>query len=562
MRSHLPSLLSRALVALAFVLASAAAAQPYRDANLPVTARVQDLLARMTLKEKAWQLFMLAGSLDNGVQRYQDGAFGFQLGTTCVDGDPVACANDIQRHFVEATRLGIQVILFDEALHGLTQPGATSFPQAIGLAATFDTALMRDVSDAIARECRARGVRQVLSPVVNIADDVRWGRTEETYGEDPFLAAEMGVAFVTGFTRQGIITTPKHFIANVGAGGRDSYPIQVSERRLRDYYLPPFVACIERGGSGSIMTAYNSLDGIPCTANGWLNIQLLENELNFGGIVISDAGAVGGANVLHFTAGDYPDAATQALAGGLDVIFQTAFDHFDLFWPAFADGRITPAILDDAVARVLRAKFELGLFEQPYIAARHALTAAQMARHRRLARRAARKAIVLLKNDAHALPLEGHLRQVAVLGPDAVEARLGGYSGPGNDVVSVLDGLRDRLEPATRVVHAAGCSRLDTAYVTVPAACLSCNMPSNGDGARQPGLLGEYYDNIHLAGDPVATRVDPQLGFQWTLFSPRSRAPARRLLRRALDRPAHRPGHRTLRHRHRGQRRLPALHRR
>ena len=517
MHFRLRYLLNKSLVAAVLVLAAGAtSAQPYRDADLPVADRVQDLLARMTLKEKAWQLFMLAGSLGDGVQRYQGGAFGFQLGRTCADEDPAACANDIQRYFVEQTRLGIPVILFDEALHGLTQPGATSFPQAIGLAATFDTDLMREVADAIADECRARGVRQVLSPVVNIADDVRWGRTEETYGEDPYLVSEMGVAFVAGFTRQGILTTPKHFIANVGAGGRDSYPIQASERRIRDHDLPPFVACIERGGSRSIMTSYNSLDGLPCTANGWLNNQVLKQELGFDGFVISDAGAVGGANVLHFTAGDYPDAAAQALAGGLDVIFQTCFDHFDLFWPAFRDGRIPQDVLDDAVTRVLRAKFDLGLFEHPYIEARHMISAAQMNQHRQLARRAAQEAVVLLKNDANTLPLRRDLRQVAVLGPDAAEARLGGYSGPGNDVVSVLDGLRRRLEPSTRVVHAQGCPRLDTAYATIPSDALSCTR----DGARQPGLLGEYYDNIQLAGDPVLTRVDPQLGFQWTLFSP------------------------------------------
>jgi beta-glucosidase len=496
-----------------------AAAQSYRDAQLPIETRVEDLLSRMTIEEKFWQLFMLAGSLDDGVKRYADGAFGFQLGGVCDDADAAitaACVDAIQRHFVEDTRLGIPVIFFEEALHGLVREGATAFPQAIGLAATFDTTLMHDVADAIAKECRARGIRQVLSPVVNIAEDVRWGRTEETYGEDPFLAAAMGKAFTSAFTRRGVITTPKHFVANVGAGGRDSYPIEIGERRLREVHLPPFSACIRQGGSRSVMTAYNSFDGSPCTASAWLNSTLLKQELEFPGFIISDAGAVGGANVLHFTASDYADATAKALDGGLDVIFQTAFQHRDLFFPPFADGRIAAEVIDRAAARVLRAKLALGLFEAPYVGPDNAHSAADLRRHRDLARRAAQEAIVLLKNDRGRLPLNRSLTQIAVLGPDAAAARLGGYSGPGNDKVSILDGIRRRAGAATHVVHAEGCPRVAVEYATVPAEYLTCEH----GGDRQPGLLGTYYDNIHLAGDPVLTRVDRQILFHWTLASP------------------------------------------
>ncbi|MEZ4388929.1 MAG: glycoside hydrolase family 3 C-terminal domain-containing protein [Candidatus Krumholzibacteriia bacterium] len=501
-----------ALALAAATVASAAVAQPYRDAALPVDARVADLLPRLTPEEKFWQLFMLAGGLDDGLARYEHGAFGFQLGST---GDGIG-VDAIQRHFVEDTRLGIPVIIFGEALHGLVRPGATAFPQAIGLAATFDTGLMHEVARAIALECRAAGVRQVLSPVVNLADDVRWGRVEETYGEDPCLTGEMGVAFVTEFERLGIVTTPKHLVANVGDGGRDSYPIHLGERRLRERQLQPFAACILRGGSRSVMTAYNSLDGIPCTASAWLNQTWLKDELGFGGFVISDAGAVGGAMVLHVTAAGYDDAAAQALRGGLDVIFQTAYDHAELFLPAFLDGRIPPAVIDAAVARVLRAKFELGLFEQPYVGDAHALAAADLARHRELARRAARESIVLLENPRGLLPLALGLTHIAVLGPDAAEARLGGYSGPGNHPVSLLEGIRRRVGPSARVTHAQGCPRLDPGLVTIPTAFLSCEQ----DGAPQPGLLGAYFDNVALAGEPVLTRVDPQVRCRWTLASP------------------------------------------
>ncbi|MGW8281797.1 MAG: glycoside hydrolase family 3 N-terminal domain-containing protein, partial [Gemmatimonadota bacterium] len=199
---------------------------PFQDANRPVAERVQDLLSRMTLREKFWQLYMSPGSLDDPSHDYSSGAFGLQISmppgvTAGSSAGRLAAAhaeriNAVQRYFVEETRLGIPIIPFDEALHGLVRPGATSFPQAIGLAATWDTALVGRVASAIAEESRSRGIRQVLSPVVNLAEDVRWGRVEETYGEDPFLTSEMGRAFIRAFESRGVITTPKHFVANVG----------------------------------------------------------------------------------------------------------------------------------------------------------------------------------------------------------------------------------------------------------------------------------------------------------------------------------------------------------
>ena len=494
----------------------AAVAQPYKDATLPIDDRVKDLLSHMTPEEKFWQLFMLAGGLNGDLERYSPGAFGFQIGDAGDSLGPAVLVNRVQRRFVEHTRLGIPIIAFDEALHGLVQRGATSFPQAIALAATFDTVLMHEVSAVIAQECRDRGIRQVLSPVVNIASDVRWGRVEETYGEDPFLVSAMGVAFVSEFERRGIITTPKHFIANVGDGGRDSYPIQISERLLREVYLPPFAACLGRGGSRSIMTAYNSYNGSPCSANDWLNNRLLKNELGFTGFVISDAGAVGGANVLHFTAADYAQSCEHAIRDGLDVIFQTSYDHYRLFLPPFLDGRIPAEVIDSAVERVLRAKFELGLFDQPYTDTTRAAVLSRAGQSHDLARRAAQEACVLLKNDNRTLPIDTNVKSIAVIGPDAAQARPGGYSSTGNNPVSILDGIRKRGDGSAVIRYAKGCSRLDTEYVTIPSSALSCIYRDS----VQPGLLGSYFDNVSLAGAPALSRVDPQIEFQWTLFSP------------------------------------------
>ncbi|HEV8410454.1 MAG TPA: glycoside hydrolase family 3 N-terminal domain-containing protein, partial [Gemmatimonadaceae bacterium] len=254
------------------------AAPRYKNSALGIDARVRDLLARMTAEEKFWQLWMVPGDLDSNAKIYEHGVFGLQVrerGVPTPERDPAAAArrmadrlNSIQRFFVEKTRLGIPIIPIEEAVHGLYGNGGTMFPAAIGLAATWSVPMMDSVASAISSEARTRGVRQVLSPVINIANDVRWGRVEETYGEDPWLTSELARAFVTPFEKSGVVTTPKHFIANVGEGGRDSYPIDFDERLLNEIFFPPFKAAIA-SGARSVMASYNSVDGSPASANEW-----------------------------------------------------------------------------------------------------------------------------------------------------------------------------------------------------------------------------------------------------------------------------------------------------
>jgi len=504
----------------------------YKDPSLSVNERVNDLLTRMTLEEKFWQLFMIPGDLSDGKDKYYNGIFGLQVSTKGssanaaeqllqygAGGTAKSVAekvNKIQRYFVEESRLGIPIIVFDEALHGLVRDGATAFPQAIGLAASWNTNLMREVSRAIAMETGTRGIRQILSPVINIARDVRWGRTEETYGEDPFLTTQMGVAFVSEFEKLGIITTPKHFAVNVGAGGRDSYPIHFNERLLEEIYFPAYKACFQEGGSRSVMTSYNSLDGSPCTANDWLLNHKLKNEWDFKGFVISDAGAVGGANVLHFTTKDYAGSTENAIEGGLDVIFQTSYSHKNLFFEAFEKGMIDEEKINEAVKRVLRIKFELGLFENPYVNPDEAEKWNGCKEHRKLTKQAALESIVLLKNENSVLPIQKKIKSIAVIGSDVVEARLGGYSGPGINKVSILEGIKKVAERSVEVKFAKGCSRESAEYEVIPAKHLF----HNDDGKKESGLYGEYYNNIILEGKPELTRVDLNIDFRWTLFSP------------------------------------------
>jgi beta-glucosidase len=504
----------------------------YKNPALPIEERVDDLLSRMTLEEKFWQLFMIPGDLSDGKERYQHGIFGFQVATKGQSGNEVEqlldysgegtaketaeLINNIQKYFVEETRLGIPIIAFDEALHGLVRDGATAFPQSIGLAATWDTALIADVAQVITRESKTRGIRQILSPVLNIARDVRWGRTEETYGEDPFLTSQMAYTFISQFEKAGVITTPKHFVANVGDGGRDSYPIHFNERLLEEIYFPAFKKCFTEGQAWSVMTSYNSLDGRQCTANDWLLNQKLKDEWGFQGFVISDAGATGGANVLHFTAKDYAESTEQAIENGLDVIFQTSYDHYPLFFEAFEKGMIDQAAMDEAVRRVLRAKFKLGLFENPYIDPELAEQMNGSAANRTVAKQAALESIVLLKNEAQTLPLNKQLRSIAVIGTDATEARLGGYSGPGNQPVSILEGIQHKVGPGCQVNYALGCGRESASFVTVAADYLKHTQ----DGKLESGLKGEYFNNITLDGEPALSRIDPVIDFRWTLFSP------------------------------------------
>lgn len=498
-------------------LANKVSAQIYKDSTQTIEARVNDLLNRMTQEEKFWQVFMVPADVDSSNwDAFRHGIFGIQLSASS-QGDAggqllnynttdnaltfARKVNQVQRQFVTNTRLGIPIIPFDEALHGLVRSDATCFPQSIAMAATFDTTLVRRATEHIAYESRIRGIRQILSPVVNLATDVRWGRTEETYGEDPFLSAQMGLAFVRSFERNGIVATPKHFVANVGDGGRDSYPIHLSERYLYQSHFIPFIAAIKQGGVRSIMTAYNSLNGVACSSNSWLLNEQLKAKWGFEGFVISDANAVGGELVLHKTAGSYAESGAHAINGGLDVIFQTDVNHYKLFYPAFTNNSINQQRLDDAVKRVLRAKFELGLFENPYISEDINEEKAH-SEGKTLARKVAQESFVLLKNENAALPLLGEAQTIAVIGVDATEARLGGYSGPGFQKVNILDGIKEQAGDA-EVLYTEGVGRNSIEHELVKCA-----------------FNAEYFDNLELKGAPVLMREEEKVDGHWTLFSP------------------------------------------
>jgi beta-glucosidase len=332
---------------------------------------------------------------------------------------------------------------------------ATVFPQSIGMAASFDDSLVYQTTKAIATELRAVGVRQVYAPVINIARDPRWGRVEETYGEDPFLTSKMGVAYVKALQRGGVIATPKHFVDNYGAGGHDSYASETSWRALYETFLEPFRAVIQEGGAMSIMSAYNSVDGVPCSSNEKLLTDILRKEWGFSGFTVSDYGAVRGIAMAHHTAKDYAEAQAEALQAGLDVELANGYPDLDSLVKC---GRLSEKDIDVAVKRVLAAKFRIGLFDHPFADAGKADSMVRNKAHRKLALRAARETMTLLKNDNHTLPLdETQIKRIGVFGPAANILSLGDYTGPyggwnGEGAVTPYQGLVNRLKGKAEVV--------------------------------------------------------------------------------------------------------------
>jgi beta-glucosidase len=458
-------------------LGSALAQTPtpdYRNPNLPIQQRVADLLKRMTLEEKVGQLTTARrgnfGILDttgkfNDANARQVFREMFSVDSKISPRDAAILRNAVQRYLREKTRLGIPALFQGEALHGFMENGSTSFPQALGLASTWDPDLVREAFTAIADEMASAGDNQAFTPVINLARDPRWGRTEETYGEDPYLSARMGVAAIEGLQgpniiidRHHVLATPKHFAAyGQTEGGRNLAPANYSERVLRQVFFEAFRAAVVEAHAGSIMAAYNEIDGIPCHANSWLLNRVLREEWGFDGYVTSDGGALQMLVTQHHVAANNADAARMALAAGVDYDLSDGSVYNTLVDQVRA-GRILESEVDKATARILAAKFRLGLFENPYVDPDYAERITNNPEHQKLALKAAQETIVLLKNEGNVLPLDlKKLKTIAVIGPNAADVHLGGYSREPAHSVSILEGIRNRVGPQVKVLYAEGC---------------------------------------------------------------------------------------------------------
>lgn len=465
-------------------------APAYRNARLPVEQRVEDLLSRMTLDEKVTQLqgtwqnraFVSDASHmivddkgafvpEHAAVQWKDGLG--EMSRPSERRGPREMAeftNTAQKWLKEHTRLGIPIIFHEECLHGHAGPKGTSYPQAIALASTWDPGLVHDIFSATAAEVRSRGAQQCLAPVLDLARDPRWGRTEETYGEDPYLVSRMGVAAIEGFQGSGpgidkshVFATAKHFaVHGQPEGGTNVAPGNYSERVVREYFLKPFEAAVQQASVQTVMASYNEIDGIPSHSNTHLLTEILRQEWGFGGMVVSDYFGIDELRRLHHIVGNKEDAAKIALEAGVDMELP-AGDAYNSLATQVKAGRIAEAAVDRAVARVLRAKFLAGLFEDPYVDAALAERITNSPEHRQLALRAAREAIILLKNQSGLLPLDrARYKRIAVIGPNAAEVHLGGYSDNPGRGVSVLQGIKDKVGSQGEVLYAVGCKITET----------------------------------------------------------------------------------------------------
>jgi beta-glucosidase len=454
-------------------------APAYRDPARPVTERVEDLLGRMTWDEKlaqlgsVWVFQLLDGRsvsttkagelLSNGIGHVTRVSGASNLG-------PVAAANvanEIQKYLLENTRLGIPAIVHEEICSGLMASESIVFPQAIGVASTWEPNLAYALAGVVRAQMRAMGAHQGLSPVLDVGRDPRWGRLEETFGEDPHLVASMGVAFVRGLQGEdrsnGVIATAKHFVGySASDGGLNWAPARIPARELREVYLHPFEAAVRAGGVGSVMNAYHELDGIPCTADAGLLTGVLREEWGFEGTIVSDYFSVRQLTAYHRLARDAAEAAAIALKAGIDVELPSTDCYGDPLTDAANQGLIDGSLVDDAVRRVLRSKFELGLFDRPLVDSNLVQAVVHDPAHISLAREIARSSIILLKNDG-VLPLRGDLGSIAVIGPNADNARnlFGDYTYPAHiesllethstvNVFSIPDSDTSGLIPWTR----------------------------------------------------------------------------------------------------------------
>ena len=474
----------------------------YKDATLSVDERVDILLSQMTLNEKVgqllcplgWPMYEKEGNKVEVSQLFKDRMAQQPLGSlwavlradpwtrkTLANGlNPKLAAeaiNKIQKYAIENTRLGIPLLIAEECPHGHMAIGTTVFPTALSQASTFDQDLMRRMGEVIALEARLQGSGIGYGPVIDIAREPRWSRMEETFGEDPYLAGVLATEIVKAMQVEEmtdgkhVFSTLKHFAAyGIPEGGLNGECANVGMRALLSEYVPQFKRAVE-AGVGTIMTSYNAIDGVPCTGNKYLLTDLLRNQWGFNGFVFSDLQSIEGIATTHRCAASYEDAGAIALAAGVDVDLEgNSYKHL---MTAYEKGKVTMDDIDRAVRNVLRKKFELGLFDNPYVDPAKAEKIVRSKEHREVAREVARKGIVLLKNDG-ILPLSKSVKRVAVIGPNADVAynQLGDYTAPQarEEIRTVLDGVRSHVGKSTEVVYVKGCAIRDTTNSNIAEA--------------------------------------------------------------------------------------------
>ncbi len=436
----------------------------YKDPKAPIPQRVADLVSRMTLEEKVNQ--MLLGNGYEELNKWIDeGKFPeYGPSSVYVQSAPIQELNRIQKYIMENTRLGIPMLVAGESIHGLMCPGATMFPQAIGLGATFNKELMKEIADTIGRESAAVGIRHTYAPNIDLSRDPRWGRTEENYGEDPYLTSRLCVEYIKKVQEHGVACAPKHYLAyGSPEGGLNIAPAHVGEREMRENMLGPFEAAVSEAGAMSLMPSYGEIDGVPVHGSRYLLTDILRGELGFDGFTISDYSALSMLYALHRAVPDALSAGKMALHAGLDMEAPTPDAYGPTFVEAARQGQLPMEEIDLAVSRILSVKFRLGLFENPYIP-QDGVSRLRNARDVEKARIAAQESTVLLKNDG-ILPLDKNkIKKAAVIGPNSDVVQLGDYTPPfaGENAITLRKAMEEFLG-ADKVLYARGSGIIDAA---------------------------------------------------------------------------------------------------
>jgi len=520
---------------------------PYQDPALPIEKRVADLLGRMTLEEKIAQM---GASHFNAIVKncrlntkkfkaiIRNLAIGAIHQFSWSDSEPqntidmnMAITNKVQEYLVENTRLGIPAIITGEGVHGHWAHNATVFPHAIAMSSSWNPGLLQRIAGAVARESRSAGVGQLFSPVLDLAREPRWGRVQETYGEDPYLTERMGVAFIKGVQGEGAgmdfehcAATAKHYLAHGSPeSGINISPVSVGPREVKQLYMKPFKAAVKEAGVLSVMPAYHEIDGIPMACHYEYLTNILKREWGFRGYTYSDWGAVLMLHNHHFVASSREEAGKMAVEAGVDMDAIMQCYGRKLFNLA-KKGKVSARAIDEAARRILRVKFLLGLFENPYADIKKARKARNCAEHRRLARQAAQESIILLKNEGGLLPLKDGVKSIAVIGPNADKVQLGNYSGWNDNMVSPLQGIKNRAPKGTKVRHARGCGlwerntkgfaeavdiarRSDIAIVVVGESTVICTEGTDVNDLELAGVQLDLVKAVRETGTPTVVAL-------------------------------------------------------
>ena len=510
--------------------------EKYKNAALSAGERAEDLLGRMTLEEKVAQMDMIRGvelavkvheahfcavdehsdfQWDQVEKSFGDRGIGFVHDVYSVP----AVLNKLQRYLVEKTRLGIPCIFTGEALHGLSYPGATIFPMPIAMGASFDPELTKETGHAIAAETRSLGIQEILAPNLDLAREPRWGRVEETFGEDTCLSSQMAFAIVTGeqgddlSAADAVMAEPKHYcVHGIPEGGTNCSPARAGVREVETAYLPVFEAGIKKAGACNAMASYNCIDGETVINSEHYLREVLKERFGLRGYVRADFGAVSRLTHTHHIAKDNKEAIKLAVEAGLDV---QGFDFPCAEWEGslielVQSGELAESVIDEAVFRILQMKFELGLFEHPYTDEEHYRDVVRCEKHRDISYRMARESIVLLQNKNQVLPLSKELSSIAVLGPGSNFQREGSYASVpwGYHMNSVYEELRDRLKGKCNVYQADGCGVTENDVTLIPP------------GWYPEGVKMEYYANDSFSGKPVGEETANLIKFNWILAKP------------------------------------------